>query len=260
MGRGAGSASIPDGLLPELVSDRAGEWGTAESGQVQGVTPEQERAAARGRQVALWLQQQERLTAPSFLDNLVVLHQLERLTAPFSLDGYVVAAMNPGFRQSRAVQNLSHVSAIKAPQLLDQLVAKRVLDAEPSTIEYAPSALDQLVEKLVQEVPSEVSAPRESHAHEQRGQREAGSRWLRTVAAGLALAAGVLLIARLEPPRVDGQLSLSEIATARQAVDGEVLRTASGLTFKVTYVDESTQTEADSSVIRAMGLPAFGGI
>jgi hypothetical protein len=262
------SLLIPEEYLPEVPILGSAAAGSPDAAGVDGLgtealdrlTPEQLTAIARGRVVAQWMQ------------------QMERPSAPFSLEGLVVAAMNPGQRQSRAAESVSVLSRLAVPQQLDAHVAKVILGDEPASIEPAPSALDQLVEERV-EAPEaglvkgmarrlgSVQAPRELEARLERQldaagdprpmQRDLGRRlWLRSATAAVALAAGVLLMAKMD-------VGSTEIGGAPQAtgdqVSENILTASSGLTFEVKYVSRETMSASDRAVLSAMGLTGVGG-
>lgn len=247
---GRAAASSTGGALADAVGTEA----------LDHLTSEQLTAIARGRLIAQWMQ------------------QMERPSAPFNLEGLVVAAMNPGHRQSRAAESVSGLSRLAVPQQLDSLVAKVVLDGEPTSIEPAPSALDQLVEERV-EAPEaglvkgmarrldSVQAPSELEARLERELDAAGAPrstqldlgrrlWLRSAAAAVALAAGVLLMAKVDL----GSAEMSGAPKATTDAVGENFLTASsGLTFEVNYVSRKTMSASDRAVLRAMGLTGVGG-
>lgn len=63
--------------------------------------------------------------------------------APDELAGRVVASLNAGARQERALEFASSLTALEAPTTLDEAVAARI-DAD---VERAPAVLDRLVEE-----------------------------------------------------------------------------------------------------------------
>lgn len=81
------------------------------------------------------------------------LAELSELTAPVELAGLVVASLNAGARQDRAVEYASSLPALEAPAVLDDAVAA-VVDGDLTS---APAVLDRLVEERV-EAPGKTMA------------------------------------------------------------------------------------------------------
>ncbi len=253
---------IPETALPEL----SGEAGSGSEPQVDLTSEgsaEEVQAAQRGRVVAQWLQ------------------SLERRSAPFGLDGRVVAAMNGGFRQDRAVAALAALRPEATPVELESMVAARVLRNEPQARQTAPDQLDALVERRVAEPEATlvegmakrldpIQAPSELEGRVE-GELQVGDEpgvgssaplsTYRGLAAGLALAACALFM--LFPNGRDQASSTAGPGVVPPAVEiaaapvqsGDIVSSRSGISFRVVRVTEENMTAADRAVIGALGLP-----
>lgn len=89
------------------------------------------------------------------------LSSLMALEAPDELDGLVVASLNAGAREERALNFARSLPRLEAPAVLDEAVAARI-DADAAS---APAVLDRLVEER-------VSAPAQAMARSMTGRLE----------------------------------------------------------------------------------------
>lgn len=299
---------IPETALPELSAGSEGglsagvqdgaQDGAAQAHPEASSCPDSAQAIERGHVVAAWLQ------------------SLERQHAPFGLEGRVVAAMNPGYRQERAAAALTGLVAREVPASLAALVAARVLRNDPQTREIAPEALDGLVNRRVVEpeatlvegmakrldavqapdelsdrVELELSADSETSSSPQAvNQPEADGTEISSapvlknrrlgagaMATGLALAAACAWLLTInvgsnltsDPasgersaevaalsggPDVSGDYSAGDLANAEGNLPTAGI-TKSGITFSIVHVTQETMTATDRALLGALGLP-----
>ncbi|WP_145194364.1 hypothetical protein [Planctomycetes bacterium Poly30] len=261
---------IPEARLPELPSESGPDRtpGVLESGEEINASDSVRLAVERAGVVAEWLL------------------SLEPKAAPSSLEGAVVAAIHAGYQQERAVAALARLGRQKAPSGLEQLVAAHVLRTDPQTRAVAPLELDQRVQERVMQpeasmvrgmtdrlplvhAPSELDLRLERQlvrgdAALQDPSRKSGPgkvfvRRLQVFGASMALAGAIAFFGGVPSSLwVSGAKSrpgsLDQVASS-----GEIATSASGLSFRVVRLTDETITDAERSLIQALGLPVGGG-
>lgn len=90
---------------------------------------------------------EERSALHRALGHAVALRSLARLDAPVSLEGRVVAGLEAGHRQDRAVSLVGSLPRVTAPEELDDLV--RDVAEQDVTEPTAPAVLDRLVAERI---------------------------------------------------------------------------------------------------------------
>ncbi|MCC6409667.1 MAG: hypothetical protein IT453_21110 [Planctomycetes bacterium] len=83
---------------------------------------------------------------------------LARIAAPASLDGRVVAALEAGQREERAIRALRRLDRVEVPEHLDHAVARTAAPIAPAPL-AAPDVLRRLVEEELSD-PSKARAQR----------------------------------------------------------------------------------------------------
>ena len=206
------------------------------------------------------------------------LGSLAAKAAPAELDGLVVASLNTGARQDRAIDQLRSLPALAAPAALDAAVARIVIGDAAGSVR-APGVLDRLVEESLadpakantrsmaarlgrQAAPDELAERVESHLNGGAAERDAaadepiGARAVAGALLSMGLAVALVVTIGLRANRKapgtsaePGTAAPSEIASTDAESQGRIAK----VQLEVIMLDEDNLSDDDRNMLRFLG-------